>query len=127
LKFLAGKESWYEDANGPHYHMHVEAIAVQLERLCKIMPDEMAEAVQNAFKWLTGCNDFEEAILNGDEERYMSNGGLVAPKKEKILRFDIMGCAPLCFIAKLCYLLRLLSFIARSCFYIVYILLCRLP
>ena len=92
--FLVGRLSGRDKLNLAHHQMPVRAIAIQLKRYCKLVQEEKqgkerVNAIQKAFKFLTGYETFEEAYKNEREDRWMTDTGMgVDPRKNSVVSFD---------------------------------------
>jgi len=92
--FLVGRLSGRGKLNLAHHQMSVRGVAVQLERLCESVQGEKqgrerVEAIQKAFKFLTGYETFEEAYNNKRETRWMTDVGMSGdPTKRFAVTFD---------------------------------------
>ena len=92
--FLVGRLSGRENFNLAHHQMSVRAVAVQLERFCKWVEGkkqgkQRVIAIQKAFKFLTGYENFEEAYKNEREDRWMTDTGIGEdPSKKFDVSFD---------------------------------------
>ena len=92
--FLVGRLAGHDKLNLAHHQMSVHAVAIQLERLCKSFQGEKqgkerVNAIQKAFKFLTGYETFEEAYKNEREDRWMMGTGMGEnPKKKFVVSFD---------------------------------------
>ena len=89
--FLVGRLAGRGKLDLAHHQMSVRAVAIHLERLCKSVQGEThakkrVNAIQKAFKFLTGYETFEEAYKNEREYRWMTDTGMW---KNSMKKFDV--------------------------------------
>ena len=77
LRYLAGHESGYHELHTSHHSMSLRALAVQLERITAPLCRRRRRALKRAFKWLTGYESYSDAWKNPNEERILTDKGIV--------------------------------------------------
>ena len=77
LKYLAGRESGYQELHSSHHSMSLRALAIQLQRLTASFSRRRRRALNRAFKWLTGYENYTDAWDTADEERILTDKGIV--------------------------------------------------
>ena len=77
LRYLAGHESGYNNLHTSHHSMSLRALAVQLERITASFSRHRRRALKRAFKWLTGYETYMDAWKNPNEERILTDKGIV--------------------------------------------------
>ena len=77
LIYLAGCESGYHSLHTSHHSMSLRALAIQLERITAPFSRHRRRALKRAFKWLTGYENYSDAYKNPNEERILTDKGIV--------------------------------------------------
>jgi hypothetical protein len=77
LIYLAGRECGYHALHTSHHSMLLTVLAVQLERITAPFSRRRRRALKRAFKWLTGYENYSDAWKNPNEERILTDKGMV--------------------------------------------------
>jgi hypothetical protein len=77
LIYLAGGQCGYHALHTSHHSMLLTVLAVHLERITAPFSRRRRRALKRAFKWLTGYENYSDAWKNPNEERILTDKGMV--------------------------------------------------